>query len=342
MKRCALLLLVLMTASQGQQVFLTGKVMDAAGNALQGSIISLSKLKLNAISDADGVYRISGSPAVRNSILRAPAKACEIVGGILRMDLDAETPVRIDAFSVQGRQSPVISERLFTAGSHTLSLGPMVPRQVGILSVIIGTNRTLFRFVNVGRFTTIHCAPLPGGVAGVLSKVSAVTTMDTLTAASGDNSIKLFVYTYVDTMDFWIGGTDPYTEYRQQCMHRINYYRSLVSQKRLTRNLAKEACVDSQCQSDAGGTAHGAFGKCGEGAQDECPSWGSLVSIVTGCLQQMWDEGAPLAGTPCGGGTACYQQHGRYINMTGPYTAMACGFFVGAGGKIQAIQNFWR
>ena len=86
MKRCALLLLVLMTASQGQQVFLTGKVMDAAGNALQGSIISLSKLKLNAISDADGVYRISGSPAVRNSILRAPAKACEIVGGILRID----------------------------------------------------------------------------------------------------------------------------------------------------------------------------------------------------------------------------------------------------------------
>jgi hypothetical protein len=218
-----------------------------------------------------------------------------------------------------------------------------LPKQAGILSVTIGKDRFLFRFVNIGHLNVAHLKTAPGLRGSSLAKTAAAAVLDTLRAISGVNSIKLFVYTFVDTMDFWVGGSDPYTEYRQQCMHRINYYRSSVGLGMLTRNLAKEACADSQCQSDAaGGIAHGAFGKCGESAQDECPGWGSLLSIVTGCLQQMWDEGPGPSGTPCGGGTACYQQHGHYINMTGPYASVACGFFVGSGAKVQAIQNFWR
>jgi hypothetical protein len=344
MKRCSLIIILLATAIQSQQVFLTGKVMDAAGSALQGATVTLSKMKLNAVSDVNGIYRISGSSVFRLSKPDRPIKGCEIIGGVLRLTFDAEAPVLVEVYNVQGRLTSVIAQGSLPAGNHAFPLAPALPKQAGILSVTIGNDRSLFRFVNLGHLNISHPKTASGPVEKNLAKTSAVAVLDTLRAVSGVNSIKLFVYAYVDTMDFWVGGSDPYTEYRQQCIHRINYYRSSVGMGMLTRNLTKEACVDSECQSDAAsGAAHGAFGKCGESAQDECPGWGSLISIVTGCLQQMWDEGPPPTGTPCGGGTTCYQQHGHYINMTGSsYTRVACGFFVGTGGKVQAIQNFWR
>jgi hypothetical protein len=343
MRHCSLILMLLATAIQSQQVFLTGKVMDATGSVLPGATITLSKMKLSGISDVNGMYRISGSSVLHPSFSNRPTKGCEITGEVLRLTLDAGAQVRVAAYDVQGRQNSMIAQGWFSAGNHAFPLASTLPKQVGTLSVTIGNNRSLFRFVNLGSLTISHPKTAPDPVGSNLAKTSAVAILDTLRAASGGNSIKLFVYAFVDTMDFWVGGSDPYTEYRQQCVHRINYYRSSVGLGMLARNLAKEACVDSQCQSDAAsGAAHGAFGACGESAQDECPGWGSLLSIVTGCLQQMWDEGPGPAGTPCGGGTACYQQHGHYINMTGPYARVACGFFVGSGGKVQAIQNFWR
>lgn len=343
MKRYLLILLLLAMTTQAQQVFLTGKVMDAAGNALQGVAVTLSKMKLSAVSGANGVYRINTSPVMRRSSPSGPINEFEIAGGVLYLTLDSQTPVLVAAYNAQGRQSSVLAHGLYSSGNHAIALAQALPRQVGILSVKIGGNRTFFRFVNVGHFSVVHPTTAPIPAESKRAKISAVAVLDTLTAVSGAHSINLFVYAYTDTMDFWIDASDPYTEYRQQCMHRINYYRSLVGEKMLTRNLTKEACVDSQCQSDAAsGAAHGAFGKCGESAQDECPGWGSLSSIGIGCLQQMWDEGPPPAGTPCAGGTACYQQHGHYINMTGSYSSMACGFYVGAAGKVQAIQNFWR
>lgn len=343
MKRCSLILMLLATAIQSQQVFLTGKVMDATGSALPGATITLSKMKLSSVSDVNGMYRISGSPVLHPSSSSRPTKGCEIIGEVLHLTFDAGAQARVAAYDMQGRQNSVIAQGWLPAGNHAFPLAPALPKQAGILSVTIGKDRFLFRFVNIGHLNVAHLKTAPGLRGSSLAKTAAAAVLDTLRAISGVNSIKLFVYTFVDTMDFWVGGSDPYTEYRQQCMHRINYYRSSVGLGMLTRNLAKEACADSQCQSDAaGGIAHGAFGKCGESAQDECPGWGSLLSIVTGCLQQMWDEGPGPSGTPCGGGTACYQQHGHYINMTGPYASVACGFFVGSGAKVQAIQNFWR
>jgi hypothetical protein len=339
MKICSLILLLLFTATQSQQIFLTGKVMDATGKALQGATVTLCKIKRSAVSDVNGVYQINGSPVLHPSLSSLPIKGCEIIGGVLHLTFNAATHAYVAAYDMQGRLNSVITKGLLPAGNHTFPLEPALPKQVGILSVTIGNNRTLFRLVNVDHLNALSFKATSGAIKNNLAKTSAVAILDTLRATSGANSVKLFVYTYVDSLDFWIGGTDPYTEYRQQCIHRINYYRSLVGKGRFIRNLAKEACVDSQCQSDAAsGAAHGAFGKCGESAQDECPGWGSLISIVTGCLQQMWDEGAPPAGTCTG---ACYQQHGHYINMTGAYTRAACGFYVN-GSKVQAVQNFWR
>jgi hypothetical protein len=76
---------------------------------------------------------------------------------------------------------------------------------------------------------------------------------------------------------------------------------------------------------------HGAFGQCEEHAQNECPGWPSIVDVIEGCLQLMWDEGP---GEP-------YSAHGHYINMTdAAYSEGACGFHTTPEGAVWAVQDF--
>lgn len=75
------------------------------------------------------------------------------------------------------------------------------------------------------------------------------------------------------------------------------------------------------------GRAHGAFGQCGELAQNECPGWaGPPADMIGDCLQLMWDEGP-------GGG--------HYDNMASEgYSEAACGFYQLSDGDVWAVQNF--
>ena len=100
----------------------------------------------------------------------------------------------------------------------------------------------------------------------------------------------------------------------------------------LARWFDAEVCSDGEAMMDgASGTPHGAFGQCGEFAQNECPGWpGPPEQLLDGCLAQMWAEGP---GEP-------FSEHGHYINMSSTeYTKVACGF-AEVGGSIWAVQNF--
>jgi hypothetical protein len=130
-------------------------------------------------------------------------------------------------------------------------------------------------------------------------------------------------------------GADPYSAARQACVDKINGFRATLGLAALTRWTAQESCADGQATSDSmTGKAHGAFGRCTEGAQDECPGWKTIDSIQapTGsCLDQMWAEGPG----------SDYATHGHYINMSNPkYTRVACGYYVIPGGKVWAVQDF--
>ena len=114
----------------------------------------------------------------------------------------------------------------------------------------------------------------------------------------------------------------------QLCVDLINEYRASVGRPALARWTSAEACSDDEAMSDGqSNMAHGAFGSCEEMAQNECPNWpGPEDTLITGCLQLMWDEGP-------GGG--------HYDNMENPaYTEVACGFATMSDGKIWAVQNF--
>lgn len=127
-------------------------------------------------------------------------------------------------------------------------------------------------------------------------------------------------------------GTDPYAAERKACVDRINGFRATEGLPPLAAWSEKGTCTDAEAKSDSeSGKAHGAFGMCGEGAQNECPGWGSIEQTIQGCLQDMWDEGP---GEP-------YSEHGHYINMSNPdYSKVACGFYEKPDGKVWAIQNF--
>lgn len=128
--------------------------------------------------------------------------------------------------------------------------------------------------------------------------------------------------------------SDPLDALRARCVQRTNEYRARVSVAAVARRPDREACADGEAQSDgASGSAHGAFGRCQEGAQNECPGWpGPIDQVIDRCLAQMFAEGpGPFAG------------HGHYLNMTAPgYTGVACGFATAANGQTWIVQNFYR
>jgi hypothetical protein len=118
------------------------------------------------------------------------------------------------------------------------------------------------------------------------------------------------------------------------CVDEINRLRATLNLPALGRWQEAEGCSDAQAQADSSsGKPHGAFGKCQERAQNECPGWpGPPEKMIAPCLSAMWAEGPD---------TNDGKEHGHYVNMTNnAYTKVACGFAVTPQGKVWAVQNF--
>ncbi len=126
---------------------------------------------------------------------------------------------------------------------------------------------------------------------------------------------------------------NPYDAAAEHCVAVINMYRATLDLAPLERWTDAEECSNGEAESDAmTNTPHGAFGTCGEWAQNECPGWpGPPEQLLDGCLAAMWAEGPGED----------FQQHGHYINMSNPsYTRVACGFHQTGQGDYWAVQNF--
>lgn len=163
-------------------------------------------------------------------------------------------------------------------------------------------------------------------------------TADTSTTESGDGDTGTTTDTDEttgdgDTTDDTGNPDNPYDAAAQHCVDTINMYRATLDLPPYQRWIEAEVCSGEEAESDSmTGTAHGAFGQCGEWAQNECPGWpGPPEALLDGCLAAMWAEGP---GEP-------FEEHGHYINMSSTqYTKVACGFFQTGQGDYWAIQNF--
>lgn len=115
---------------------------------------------------------------------------------------------------------------------------------------------------------------------------------------------------------------------QELCVTTINAYRERKGLPPYERWTDAETCADGEAKSDAAtNRAHGAFPRCGELAQNECPGIsGSPERALTTCLEMMWDEGP-------GGG--------HYDTMaSSKYSKVACGFFVTESGALWSVQDF--
>jgi uncharacterized protein YkwD len=146
-------------------------------------------------------------------------------------------------------------------------------------------------------------------------------------AASGDGCVA----------DLQCMPTAPSTgDFNADCVARINQFRACVCLPPLARWDAGESCATQDSQYDyTQNTAHAGFEAkvCTPqgNAENECPSWGSTTQVVSGCMQQMFDEGP---GQP-------YSAHGHYINMTNTsYKMVACGFYKSPDAGLWSVQNF--
>ena len=117
------------------------------------------------------------------------------------------------------------------------------------------------------------------------------------------------------------------------CVDTINGYRDTLALAHLSRWTDAESCSDLEARSDSEtGVPHGAFGTCGESAQNECPGWGGPPeAMIESCLAMMWAEGP---GEP-------FSEHGHYLNMSNAgFTTVACGYYTTPEGAVWAVQNF--
>ncbi len=126
-------------------------------------------------------------------------------------------------------------------------------------------------------------------------------------------------------------GDDPFAQARVDCVARINAFRATEGLPPYEQWVEAEACTDEQAAADSTQSAHANFGDCDEWAQNTCPGWRDVGSVIEGCLQSMWEEGP---GEP-------FSEHGHYINMSSTeYTQVACGFYEMPNGELWANQNF--
>jgi len=123
-------------------------------------------------------------------------------------------------------------------------------------------------------------------------------------------------------------------DYYVDCVTQVNQFRACVCKPPLERWTAGESCANQEAQYDEmADAAHAGFeanicspegnGEC------ECPGYPSEPSIISLCLQQMFDEGPPDTG------------YNHFSIMTASTATMvACGIYTDSKGTVWALQNY--
>lgn len=112
------------------------------------------------------------------------------------------------------------------------------------------------------------------------------------------------------------------------CVNVINEYRAKDGLPPFARWTDGETCADGQAESDADtNRPHGAFGRCKELAQNECPGQpGPPEKMIRNCLGLMWAQG-PGEG------------HHDMMAST-KWKQVACGFHTTSRGAVWSVQNY--
>jgi hypothetical protein len=146
---------------------------------------------------------------------------------------------------------------------------------------------------------------------------------------------------------------DPMLEMlRQVCVDEINMYRATKMLAPMMRKTDQETCSDNGAKKDGDSMmGHSSAFSCrGSYAQNSCPGYpvggfggATVADTLKTCLKQMWAEGEPpVSRAQCQmDATGCFEQHGHYLNMTGTFKSVACGFYKMKNGNWWMNQDFF-
>ncbi|MBL9022528.1 MAG: hypothetical protein JNL21_10010 [Myxococcales bacterium] len=168
-----------------------------------------------------------------------------------------------------------------------------------------------------------------GASAGTNSGPATSTGSQATTGAQSTTSTTAATGTSTTTGQTGTTGTgmDPYAAARQACIAKINELRATKGLPAYGQWTSGETCADQQATSDEqSGTAHGAFGMCGESGQNEC--LGAGVAGIESCLESMWAEKDQPG---CAGCDACnggYDPNCPNCDFYGDQTGDVCGHYV--------------
>ena len=359
MIRTVIIAVFIFTASvKAQVVLLTGRVFENNAAVVGQADVVLQHTSIRTVTDDEGNFTLEGVIGEETPVNHpetGDGQSFRLQENIVCIIVyNKGQKAEITLHSLQGRQVSTLFKGNLIRGVHEFTM-PVLKTKQALLTVTLGTQVRVYRLIMTGgRIYLSRIHGNHGPESGVLMKMHQTEEPESLVVSKEGYITTIFPLNqtwswpreivYEDDLEiiilFPVSGNDLYGDSRPSCVDRINGFRETVGLPPLERWTEQEMCVDAESFLDSeSGRAHGAFGNCQEGAQNECPGWNSVDQVIQGCIQSMWNEGPGPEG--CADDPQCYMEHGHYINMTSTsITKVACGFYKTTGGKVWAIQNF--
>ena len=183
--------------AQGQDINITGTVVDDSNNAVPGATVSLVSAGVSSTSNANGIFALVKSSVIGSMRPHGNSISAFIAGGAAHFFVPNPAAVNIAVYSMDGRLVSQALDRMLDRGAYSLVL-PSRQLRAGVYLVKLGIGdwTELFKMSLYGSLasgTGIRTAAGPQGPS--LDKISAVA--DTLAATKpGYTTFKKFISSY--------------------------------------------------------------------------------------------------------------------------------------------------
>jgi hypothetical protein len=183
--------------THGQDITITGTVIDDSGNVVFGATVSLVSAGISTTSGAGGAFALVKSAVYSPLPHHAAVASAYIAGGAVRFFVPGPAPVKIELYSMSGRLVSTALNRTLEKGAYSLALmADQLRTGVYFIKIQIGEWSAAYRISLFGSATAAAGLKTLAGVQGRSpAKNSAVA--DTLVASKpGYTAFKKFVSSY--------------------------------------------------------------------------------------------------------------------------------------------------
>jgi hypothetical protein len=181
----ALAAILFFSNAQGQDILVTGRVVNSSFAPLQGVSVALSKYGLLSLTDSAGTFNLSG-PAIDIDAATVPAVQPHIKSHTLVFNLVKQAPVSIKVFTVKGRCEGAFEIKTSMPGTYRFPLRSIL-KEPGkgffLVRITVGNKTTFLHYASVMDHPPYSLKSFQprDKLQPVLTKASAEGELDTVT-----------------------------------------------------------------------------------------------------------------------------------------------------------------